>query len=134
MKPKSVSPTYDSCPPGSPCSPGTGTLRTGELGGLSCHILPGGPTYLLPDAPLEEPFAALATDGAIVPTWNQTESDLSTFQMPEGGGFLRNFRLTLASSSGRWEITQFGHRPTSRKQHSCIVKTKTAKGREITFP
>ena len=72
MKPqKDLAPTYDFCPRGSPCCPGTGTLRTGELGGLGGIQVQ--PTYLLPDAPLEEALAALATDGAIVSTWDQTE-------------------------------------------------------------
>ena len=31
---KDLAPTYDFCPRGNPCCPGTGTLRTGELGGL----------------------------------------------------------------------------------------------------
>ena len=55
-------------------------------GGVRQHILGWEPTYLLPDAPLEESLAALATDGAIVPPCNQTEKWL----------------VSLSNVRGRW--------------------------------
>ena len=57
---------------------------SGVFGDLAVLVLLAGVAQLLPDAPLEEPFAALATDGAIVSSWNQTEKLLVSLSNVRG--------------------------------------------------